>query len=131
MRVDRLLDTNFLILRWRGGKKSAASTWLREHADYSVGIPWIVKAEFLRGAVVAGHAPDEIQKFLSSFPVLWPDEALIQTYANLFSELRRQNQLIGPHDLWIAATALNTKTPLVTRNISEFGRIPGLRVDAY
>ena len=34
---------------------------------------------------------------------------------------------IGPHDLLIAATALRHQAPLVTRNVREFGRVPGLQ----
>ena len=50
--VDRLLDTNFLISRWREGRNSPAAKWLRDNADLAVGLPWIVKGEFLRGAAV-------------------------------------------------------------------------------
>ena len=33
---------------------------------------------------------------------------------------------IGPYDLLIAAQALRTGTTLVTANVSEFARVPGL-----
>lgn len=36
--------------------------------------------------------------------------------------------MIGQNDLWIAATALAHKRPVVTRNVSEFSRIPNLGV---
>jgi tRNA(fMet)-specific endonuclease VapC len=35
--------------------------------------------------------------------------------------------LIGPNDLLIAAMALANDLVLVTHNMKEFGRIPGLR----
>jgi tRNA(fMet)-specific endonuclease VapC len=37
-------------------------------------------------------------------------------------------QPIGPHDLLIAATALRHGAALVTRNVAEFSRVPGLEV---
>jgi tRNA(fMet)-specific endonuclease VapC len=33
---------------------------------------------------------------------------------------------IGPHDTLIAATALRHQATLVTRNVHEFSRVPGL-----
>ena len=48
--VDRLLDTNFLISRWREGRNSPAAQWLRDNADLAVGLPWIVNP---LGAVLA------------------------------------------------------------------------------
>ncbi|MFM8984342.1 MAG: type II toxin-antitoxin system VapC family toxin, partial [Spartobacteria bacterium] len=64
MRVDRLLDANFLISRWRQGERSAAASWLNANGDLVLGISWIVKAEFLRGAEVAGHDREAIKDFL-------------------------------------------------------------------
>lgn len=36
--------------------------------------------------------------------------------------------MIGPHDLWIAATALTHSLGVVTKNVAEFARVPGLRI---
>lgn len=129
--VDRLLDANFLILRWREGEKSAAARWLRTNSDLAVGLPWIVKAEFLRGAAVAGHDRREVRNFLDRFPVAWPDEETLDLYASQFAKLRSANSLPGPHDLWIAVSALQHQVPLVTRNTAQFGKIDGLRLESY
>ena len=37
----------------------------------------------------------------------------------------------GPNDLLIAAHALSTGLPLVTNNVSEFERVPGLNVENW
>ena len=129
--VDRLLDTNFLISRWRDGEKSAAAKWLKANPDLVVGLPWIVKAEFLRGASIAGHNPREVREFLDRFPVAWPNEETLDLYAVLFAKLRAANALPGPNDLWIAASALQHSVPLVTHNTAQFGRIEGLRLESY
>lgn len=129
--IDRLLDTNFLITRWRDGKKSSAAEWLRENADLAVGLPWIVKGEFLRGAVVAGHPPGEVRDFLDRFPTAWPDDTTLEIYATLFARLRAANALPGPHDLWIAATAMQIGVPLVTCNAAQFAKIEGLKLESY
>ena len=129
--VDRLLDTNFLISRWREGRNSPAAKWLRDNADLAVGLPWIVKGEFLRGAAVAGHQPGAVRDFLDRFPTIWPDNTTLEIYALQFARLRAANSLPGPHDLWIAAAALQFDIPLVTRNTGQFARIEGIQLEGY
>ena len=131
MRVDRLLDSNFLISRWRQGPGSAAATWLTANGDLVLGISWIVKAEFLRGAEIAGHDREAIKDFLMRFPTVWPVDETLEIYASLYAVLKKRNGLIGPHDLWIAACALQKSVPLVSRNKMEFERVPGLSLESY
>jgi len=131
MRVDRVLDTNFLIARWREGEGGPASVWLTANANLILGIPWIVKAEFLRGAEIAGHDRQAIRDFLKRFPTVWPDENTLEIYASLYSSLKKRNELIGPNDLWIAASALQKLVPLVSKNKIEFQRVPGLLIEGY
>jgi tRNA(fMet)-specific endonuclease VapC len=45
---------------------------------------------------------------------------------DLRSKLRAAEKPIGPYDLLIAAQALRWRATLVTSNVSEFGRVPGL-----
>jgi tRNA(fMet)-specific endonuclease VapC len=131
MRVDRLLDANFLILRWRQGERSAAANWLNANGDLVLGISWVVKAEFLRGAEVAGHDREAIKDFLKRFPTVWPVDETLEIYASLNAALKKRNELIGPHDLWIAACALQKSVPLVSNNKIEFERVPGLALEYY
>jgi predicted nucleic acid-binding protein len=131
MRVDRLIDTNFLISRWRDGEGGAAAAWLKTNGDLVLGIPWIVKAEFLRGAEIAGHDRQSIRDFLKRFPTVWPDEETLEIYASLYSALKKRNELIGPNDLWIGASALQKSVPLVSKNKAEFQRVPGLSLEGY
>lgn len=89
-----------------------------------------MKGEFLRGAAVAGHRPGEVRAFLDRFPTAWPDDATLEIYATLFA-LRAANTRPGPHDLWIAATAMQLGLPLVTRNTAQFSKIEGLKLESY
>jgi len=41
-----------------------------------------------------------------------------------------RGEVIGAHDLWIAATALANGLGVATRNAEEFERVGGLRVVA-
>ncbi len=65
---------------------------------------------------------------ITYFPVLpfGADEALIR--AELFEALRRDGLVIGERDLQIAATAVARGHSLLTGNVREFERIPGLTV---
>lgn len=48
--------------------------------------------------------------------------------ADIRAYLRRQGTPIGPYDVLIAAQARRAGTVLVTANVGEFIRVPGLQV---
>ena len=48
--------------------------------------------------------------------------------AGLHAALIRQGHVIGAHDLLIAATARHHGASLLTDNVAEFSRVPGLKV---
>jgi tRNA(fMet)-specific endonuclease VapC len=48
-----------------------------------------------------------------------------------FRELRQQKIRIGTRDLRIAALALTHQATLLSRNLQDFGKIPGLRVEDW
>jgi tRNA(fMet)-specific endonuclease VapC len=129
--VDYLIDTNFAILRWRQGKASQEENFIQKNPSAAMGLPWVVKGEFLRGTFIAKQNPDEAEAFLDRFTIVWPDSPTIRVYSEMYAGLFRANQLLGPHDLWIAAAALRHELPLLTRNVKEFSRVPGLRIEDY
>lgn len=65
--------------------------------------------------------------FLAPFASAPFDDLAADHYARLRATLHRAGELIGPNDMLIAATALAHDLVLVTRNVKEFARIPGLR----
>ena len=126
-----LADTNLFIRLWRDARTPERLRDLTPFLDSEIRLVWVVKAEFLRGAVVAGHDHKLVDGFLKRYKTLWPDEKTLGLYARIYANLRGQNQLIGPHDLWIAASAQQHGLPLLTRNVTEFKRIPDLDVVQY
>ena len=52
-------------------------------------------------------------------------------YAGLRSYLEKRGQGIGPIDTLIAAQALRLGATVVTHNVKEFSRVPGLHVEDW
>ena len=52
-------------------------------------------------------------------------------YRRAYRHLRGVGQPIGTSDLWIAATPLAHRMPVVTRNVAHFARVPHLEVETY
>jgi tRNA(fMet)-specific endonuclease VapC len=51
-----------------------------------------------------------------------------RVHAGMYAELSKKGQMIGAHDLIIAATARHHDLSVLTDNVDEFSRVPGLRV---
>jgi tRNA(fMet)-specific endonuclease VapC len=94
----------------------------------------ITKSELLYGVQLSPRARQDniaVDAFLRHVAVLdFPDEAAAH-YAEIRAELKMRGQLIGANDLLIAAHARCLGLVLVTNNVREFGRIPGLIVENW
>jgi predicted nucleic acid-binding protein len=63
--------------------------------------------------------------------VLPIDSMVAEIHAEIVAALSRNGNSIGPHDNWIAATALKYDYDLLTTNKAEFSRVPNLRIIDY
>lgn len=126
-----LFDTCFLIDLEREMKvgDGSAHRFLRKHASCHAVISWTVAGEFAEG--FGDILQPACAEMLSRFETLPMNESTAGHYARVASELRKIRQMIGANDLWIAAAALAHEVELVTRNLDDFGRIPGLRIVRY
>ena len=93
-----------------------------------------VVAEVRAGAELARkpqkvHA--EIDEVLSGLLLPNPTEAFAHRYARELAAMQRSGQSVATMDLLIATSALVDDAPLVTRNVKDFSRVPGLRVLTY
>ncbi len=79
--------------------------------------------------------PKETRQILEHLIVLIPvlplDETASMHYGKIRQSLQASGKPIGNNDLWIAAHALAGKLILVTNNMAEFKRVPGLRVENW
>jgi predicted nucleic acid-binding protein len=61
-------------------------------------------------------------------PVVDFTAEVARVHAELLATLMTQGQLIGAHDLLIAATARHRQSAVLTTNTHEFQRVPDLEV---
>ncbi len=69
-----------------------------------------------------------VEAIISRIPAIAFTTDVARVHAEIFAELARQGMPIGAHDLLIAATGLALGYPVMTGNVAEFARVPGLRV---
>lgn len=72
-----------------------------------------------------------VQAIVTNVSVLPVDAVIADTHARIVAALRQSGSTIGPHDNWIAATAITYDYDLLTTNAYEFRRVPDLRVIDY
>ena len=72
-----------------------------------------------------------IEEFASLLEVLPYTAKASQHYGAIRSDLEKAGQTIGVNDLHIAAHARSEGLVVVTNNLSEFARVPGLMVENW
>jgi predicted nucleic acid-binding protein len=74
---------------------------------------------------------EELDRFLGNLVIAYPDARFAPTYARLLASTTRSGMPMPVMDLLIATAALLDDAPLITRNVKDFSRVPGLRVIGY
>jgi predicted nucleic acid-binding protein len=67
-----------------------------------------------------------VEALLQELTVLPFDLVAARVHARLWADLLKTGDLVGAHDLLIAATALAAGMAVATRDLRSFPRIPGL-----
>jgi len=74
---------------------------------------------------------DRVDQLLASIEVAPLEIGVDRIYADIRQALESSGQLIGANDLFIAAHALEQEATLVTDNVAEFERVPGLQIENW
>ncbi|MDN5330880.1 MAG: tRNA(fMet)-specific endonuclease VapC [Tepidanaerobacteraceae bacterium] len=69
--------------------------------------------------------------FIAPFEILPFSDKAATSYGEIRAFLEKRGESIGAYDLLIAAHALSENLTLVTNNVREFARIPGLSVENW
>ncbi|WP_043699664.1 type II toxin-antitoxin system VapC family toxin [Tepidimonas taiwanensis] len=126
-----LLDTNTVSYYFRGDPRVVSRLQALRPGD--VAIPAIVEYELRCGLLRLPSKAAEPQlqaliQFLRPVQILPFDCECAACAARIRVTLEASAIPIGPHDTLIAATAIRHQATLVTRNVSEFSRVPGLQL---
>jgi tRNA(fMet)-specific endonuclease VapC len=133
--VAVLIDSSILIEAERG--RLDLERHVARHEDEEAFVSVVTASELLHG-VHRATQPDVrakrsafVEGILERFPLLSVDLACARAHAQLWAELRQAGALIGPHDLWLAATCVAHGLTMVTANVREFARVPGLELEVW
>ena len=128
-----LIDTNVWIVYLKN-RDTTVRDRLEGTEPSEVAVCSVVRAELLHGACKYGN-PDarreKIERTIGIYRSFPFDDAASPIYASIRHHLELRGELIGGNDLMIAAIALANNLTVVTNNISEFGRVPGLKVQDW
>jgi tRNA(fMet)-specific endonuclease VapC len=134
-----VLDTDILTLLLLGQERVTAR---RTQVTEEVALTAVTRIEVLQGrfaAVLKAENGDhllraqqrllETEKDIREFLILAVDSAA----ASAFDRLRQDKKLkkIRRGDMLIAAIALANRATLVTRNLKDFRRVPGLQIENW
>jgi predicted nucleic acid-binding protein len=128
--MARLIDTSIFIELERSEQGLTVLTLAAP--DEAVALASITASELLAGV----HRADSVKRrerratfveaILGIIPVLPFDLQVARTHAEIWAEMAAAGQMIGAHDLLIAATALTHNYAVLTHNLRDFQRVPGL-----
>ena len=106
---------------------------IAQEGEKSVCTSVIVVCELRFGAAKKSSArlSAQLETVLSALEILAYEEPADRHYAQLRHHLEKAGRPIGPNDMLIAAHALALGLTVVTGNVSEFTRVPGLKVENW
>lgn len=127
-----LLDTNIVIYVIKRRPIEVLGLF-NEHAG-RMAISTITLSELYHGAEKSAQVSQNlevIEEFSSLLEVLPYTAKASAHYGSIRSALEKAGQPIGVNDLHIAAHARSEGLVVVTNNVSEFARVPGLMVENW
>lgn len=128
-----LLDTNACVGHLRG-RNALLTRRIQARPNNELRLCSVVIAELIRGTLrsrqpAANRA--KMDAFVKQFVSLPFDDAAAEVHARIRVHLESLGMSIGPYDLQIAAIALVHQLIVVTHNVAEFSRVPGLTVEDW
>lgn len=128
-----LLDTSVCVEMIRG-RRTRLLKRLSERPTRDFGLSSITVAELQYGVWKSPQMTQEreaLDEFLIPLTVLEFDFAATETYGRLRAHLESAGTPIGALDMLIAAHAVSRDLTVLTRNLKEFKRVPGLKSEDW
>jgi tRNA(fMet)-specific endonuclease VapC len=133
--VAVLIDASILIEAERGRLDIEPHVAVRPNDEAFLSV--ITASELLHGVHRAATADQRarrsafVEGVLERFPLLEIDLTVARAHAQVWADLSAAGSLIGPHDMWLAASCIAHGLTMVTANVREFERVPGLEIEAW
>jgi tRNA(fMet)-specific endonuclease VapC len=130
--ITAMLDSNVCIRAMRAGGEDVRN-WLAKKSD-SLCLSTIVLNELFVGAELSARSDfhiNLIEGLAARLGVFDFDVAAAHHAAQIRADLQRKGQLIGGNDMLIAGHARSLGLKLITSDLSDFGRIEGLRCEDW
>ena len=128
-----MLDTNICIYAIKNRPEIVLQR-LKENMQNGLCISAITLAEMQHG-VEKSAQPEKnaaaLMRFVSILQVLPFDDGAAVEYGKVCAHLQRRGTPIGPMDTLIAAHAKAEGLTIVTNNVREFERVPGLKIENW
>ena len=127
------LDTNIIIYAKKGIYPEIKKHF-RQIPSQSILIPAVVRAELEYGARKSSDYEKTINEylpFLNTFLVADFGADAVREYGKIRAYLETNGTPIGGNDMLIASIVKSMNGTLVTHNIKEFSRIPGLLLEDW
>lgn len=128
-----MLDTNVCIYVIKEHPASVLERFA-SHPVGDIGISVITLAELEYGVAKSSRPArnrEALDQFIAPLEVAVFDRPATTAYGRLRTTLEKKGQPIGSIDLLIAAHAISLDVRLVTHDVKEFGRVPGLRMEDW
>ena len=128
-----IFDTSAVIAIERGRESLDALIAGREEEPFGISV--VTAAELLHGVERADSEDRKlrrqafVEKVIESFPVFPFDLTVGRIYARIWAAIAQKGWTVGAHDLIIAATAISLDYTVVTVNIRDFEKIPGIKME--
>jgi predicted nucleic acid-binding protein len=131
------LDTSYLVDLLREtarGKPGPATKRLDEISHEDLWLSVHAACELHAGAEGSDRPAVERERvavLCSGMHLALPAAGFAETFGRLYASLAKRGAAIATMDLLIATAAVQARAPLLTRNVREFSRVPGLEVVTY
>ncbi len=124
-----MLDTNICIFTIKNRPQQVRERFTRHHGQMCIST--VTLMELTYGAEKSSNPERnlaDVEGFAARLEVLSYDPTAAAHTGQLRAELARAGTPIGPYDQMIAGHARSQGLIVVTNNLREFDRVPGLRV---
>lgn len=126
-----LPDTNAVSAYMRGDSPKLNAKMAEAFGELCLSVIVLAEREFGVTKGTNAHARLKLAELAQSLPVEPFTRDDSTHYAAIRHDLESLGVGIGPMDTLIAAQALRLGATVITRNVREFSRVPGLRVENW